>query len=186
MKKMCLWILMLFFYSCEKEETVTIEYKESGLKSEQMTFTYNNIEIQAKTLPSNITRGVSCNQKKYNLILTSESLKKPIITQLVETLNNDGSFILVHYVEGVKVATLYFNKESELINIEVEEINATTRALPSNFLKCFNAKYSQLKKEYREFVGEFVADMTETMAAPSLAATAAADCAGMFDNIGIK
>lgn len=125
-------------------------------------------------------------KKKYNLILTSESLKKPIITQLVETLNNDGSFILAHYVEGVKVATLYFNKESELINIEVEEINATTRALPSNFLKCFNAKYSQLKKEYREFVGEFVADMTETMAAPSLAATAAADCAGMFDNIGIK
>lgn len=193
MKKTFFSILLLFvFLGCREEKITSFMAKPhpNELKNEQTTLKYENYEIQAKIkLVEKQTRSSVESSNVYDLILTSKNLKNPVITQLVQKFNKDNSFVLIHYVEGLKIATLYFSKENKLYDIEIEENISSTRALPiklSKFRECFNSKYSQLKNEYIDFVGEFAADMSLNMLAPAMAATAAADCAGMFTTIGIK
>ncbi|NCC11066.1 MAG: hypothetical protein EOM31_11320 [Bacteroidia bacterium] len=193
MKKTFFPVLLLFiFLGCREEKITSFMAKPhpNELKNEQTTLKYENYEIQAKIkLVEKQTRSSVESSNVYDLVLTSKNLKNPVITQLVQKFNKDNSFVLIHYVEGLKIATLYFSKENKLYDIEIEENVSSTRALPiklSKFRECFNSKYSQLKNEYIDFVGEFAADMSLNMLAPAMAATAAADCAGMFTTIGIK
>lgn len=179
-------LFLLALSSCEQVESdLHLEEKsECNLSQNQFTFDYEGCKVYGRLeLVSDSFVRKPNNQKVYDLIIESPNLKKNIITQLVKNVNADGSFVYEHYFEGIKVATLFYDVSGQLYDITVENI-PTTR-LAKNFLKCFNQKYSDLKKQFQDNAGEFVTDMTISILAPGLAATAAADCAGVFDYTGI-
>lgn len=188
MKNILLCLLLIVMFSCEKAEnnSVSETINNNELKVEDFKIDYDGCEIHAKVQPLDLqNRGYSENVKTYNLILESSYLKKTIITQLVQVIESDGSFILDHFVEGVKIATLYYDKFGNLSNIEVYH-NQATRSL-SSFTDCVGKKYGELKDSFKGSIWDIVIDCTGPISSVALATTAAADCAGMFDkNIGIK
>lgn len=158
---------------------------KNELKSEKFSIKYEEYEVQAQILPAtSLTKADFENSMTYDLVLNSEFLKTPVVTQIVQKINADGSFVLVHYVEGVRVATLYYNVAGDLLDIEVEEIPNTRAAW--SFLDCVTSKYSQLKKDMEGSLMEIIVDCGGPVSVVALAATAGADCAGMFEHIGIK
>ncbi|MCR6507233.1 hypothetical protein M1B78_03345 [Bacteroides sp. KH569_7] len=174
-------------FGCERSanESLVANFEKNELKQEQFTFNYEGCEIYGKVLPVDaLTRGFSSGVKVYDLVVESEFLKKAVITQLTQTFNSDGSFTLTHYVEGIKIATLFYNAEGVLSDIEIEN-NLKTRAATS-FTGCVAEKYAQLRKDMEGSIMGIIVDCTGPVSTVALAATAAADCAGMFDNIGIK
>lgn len=187
MKTILLLCFCFMMFGCEQSDNVSLieTSKKYELKNEQFAFDYEGCKIYGQIAPLDMqTKGSSDNVRLYNLFVKSEYLKKTVTTQLRQILNSDGSFILEHFVEGVKVATLFYDVKGKLYDIAVEALPSTRVA--SNYVTCFNNKYSALKKEYQSAVGEFVADITTDFVAPALAATAAADCAGLFEYPGIK
>ncbi|TCO89474.1 hypothetical protein EV202_1209 [Bacteroides heparinolyticus] len=111
-KKICLCILLsAIMLGCEQavdNELIAVHEKHE-LKQGQFAFDYEGCKMYGEVMPIvTQTRGITEDSKTYNLIIRSEYLKKTVVTQLVQTFNNDGSFILTHYVEGVKVASLFY------------------------------------------------------------------------------
>lgn len=97
---------------------------------------------------------------------------------------SDGSSVYVHYVDGVKIATLYCNKDGQVVDIEVED-RLQTRGV-SSYVDCVSEKYGELKKGMEGSFMDIITDAMGPVKTIALAATAAADCSGMFDYIGIK
>lgn len=156
MKKVLVLIISIVLFGCEQSanESLIGSLKKNELKQEQFTFNYEGCKIYGKVLPVDaLTRGFSSMVKVYDLVVESEYLKKEIVTQLTQTFNNDGSFTLAHYVEGVKVATLYYNVGSGLSDIVIEN-HLNTKAATS-FSDCVAKKICSIEKGHgRKYNGD--------------------------------
>ncbi|GHV15866.1 hypothetical protein FACS1894169_08480 [Bacteroidia bacterium] len=178
MKNILKFFLVILFIGCitscsSEQQPVTEEINNSKAIVSEITHVTNfegtGVDF---TLTPEIGKKSNNDEYVYKLETVYPSSKESIQTNLIQKFNEDGSYTITHSDGSYTLATLYYNVDKQLINIEFD--GKQTKSLAS-WYGCVNRRYQELKRMIDGDIGNEFACMIMIFGCQVLSAMSAVE-----------